>query len=148
MPQLDLYMYFSQVFWFLLIFICFYILVLINILPNISRVLKLRLKQIKSIDGSVIFEESKDIMVTTSGSLESLFKDSTISMNNGRNSSYSWLVASLKEVTEKTCLEPNKKFLKSFGELKGQHILIKFIFSEVLRGFKSYTWTYKITYKN
>ena len=48
MPQLDTYMYLSQVFWLLVLFTTFYILILNNILPNISRILKLRRTRLSS----------------------------------------------------------------------------------------------------
>jgi F0F1-type ATP synthase membrane subunit b/b' len=124
MPQLDTYMYSSQVFWLLVIFIIFYILVLNNILPNLSRVLKLRRKQISAGEGSIIGDEHKTVMATASGVLETSLKDSTTFLSNVRNSSSTWLEASLKESTEKTLLELNKEYLKSIGELKGQSLLI------------------------
>lgn len=130
MPQLDTYMFFSQVFWLLVIFITFYILVLNNILPNISRVLKLRHKQISAGDGSVISEEHKAVMATTSGVLETSLKDSTTFLSNVRNSSSAWLEASLNEANEKTLLELNKNYLKSVGELKGQSLLINDIIKQ------------------
>tara|TARA_R110001592_G_scaffold150202_5_gene376024 strand:- start:8680 stop:9075 length:396 start_codon:yes stop_codon:yes gene_type:complete len=130
MPQLDTYMYFSQVFWLLVIFTIFYILVLNNILPNISRILKLRRKQISAGDGSVIGEEHKAVMTKTSGVLEASLKDSTTFLNNVRNSSSVWLEASLKEANEKTLLELNKNYLKSVGELKGQSLLINDIIKQ------------------
>jgi hypothetical protein len=124
MPQLDTYMYFSQVFWLFVIFTVFYILVLNNILPNIARALKLRRKQINAGDGSVIGDEHKAVMTTTSGVLETSLKDSTTFLTNVRNSSSAWLEASLQEANEKTLLELNKSYLKSIGELKGQSLLI------------------------
>jgi F0F1-type ATP synthase membrane subunit b/b' len=130
MPQLDTYMYVSQVFWLLVIFTIFYILVLNNILPNISRVLKLRRKQISAGESSVIGEEHKAIMATTSGVLETSLKDSTTFLSNVRNSSSAWLEASLKEANEKTLLELNKNYLKSVGELKGQSLLINDIIKQ------------------
>jgi len=130
MPQLDTYMYFSQVFWLLVIFTAFYILVLNNILPNISRVLKLRRKQISAGDSSIIGEEHKAVMVTTSGILEISLKDSTTFLSNVRNSSSAWLEASLKEANEKTLLDLNKNYLKSVGELKGQALLINDIIKQ------------------
>ena len=120
MPQLDTYMYFSQVFWLLVIFTIFYILILNNILPNISRVLKLRRKQISVGDNSVINEEYKTVMNTTSGVIEVSLKDSTSFLSNTRDSSSIWLKTSLKEANEKTLLELNKTYLKSIGGLKGQ----------------------------
>ena len=130
MPHLDTYMYFSQVFWLLVIFTAFYILVLNNILPNISRVLKLRRKQISAGDSSIIGEEHKAVMVTTSGILEISLKDSTTFLSNVRNSSSAWLEASLKEANEKTLLDLNKNYLKSVGELKGQALLINDIIKQ------------------
>jgi len=130
MPQLDTYMYFSQVFWLLVIFIAFYILVLNNILPTIARVLKLRQKQISVGDGSVVSEEHNAVMTSTSGVLENSVKDSTTFLSNVRNSSEIWLENSLKEANEKTLLELNKNYLKSVGELKGQSLLINDIIKQ------------------
>ena len=130
MPQLDTYMYFSQVFWLLVIFTIFYILILNNILPNISRVLKLRRKQISVGDSSIISEEYKTVMNTTSGVIEVSLKDSTSFLSNTRDSSSIWLKTSLKEANEKTLLELNKTYLKSIGELKGQSFLINNIIKQ------------------
>lgn len=130
MPQLDTYMYFSQVFWLLVIFTIFYILILNNILPNISRVLKLRRKQISVGDNSVINEEYKTVMNTTSGVIEVSLKDSTSFLSNTRDSSSIWLKTSLKEANEKTLLELNKTYLKSIGGLKGQTFLINNIIKQ------------------
>jgi hypothetical protein len=130
MPQLDTYMYFSQVFWLLVIFTIFYILILNNILPNISRVLKLRRKQISVGDSSIISEEYKTVMNTTSGVIEVSLKDSTSFLSNTRESSSIWLKTSLKEANEKTLLELNKTYLKSIGELKGQSFLINNIIKQ------------------
>jgi hypothetical protein len=130
MPQLDTYMYFSQVFWLLVIFTIFYILILNNILPNISRVLKLRRKQINAGDSSIIGEEYKTVLNTTSGIIEISLKDSTSFLSNSRNSSTIWLETSLKEANEKTLLELNKNYLKSVGELKGQSLLINNIIKQ------------------
>lgn len=130
MPQLDTYMYFSQVFWLLVIFTIFYILILNNILPNISRVLKLRRKQISVGDNSVINEEYKTVMNTTSGVIEVSLKDSTSFLSNTRDSSSIWLKTSLKEANEKTLLELNKTYLKSIGGSKGQSFLINNIIKQ------------------
>jgi len=130
MPQLDTHMYFSQVFWLLVIFTIFYILVLNNILPNISRVLKLRKKQISAGESSIINEEHEIVMTTTSGVLETSLKDSTTFLSNVRNSSSAWLDTSLNETNDKTLLELNKAYLKSIGELKGQSLLINNIIKQ------------------
>jgi len=124
MPQLDTYMYFSQVFWLLIIYSVFYILVLRNILPAISRVLKLRRKRTSAEGSDLLSEEHNAVMTTTSGVLETSLKDSTTFLSKVRHSSSEWLDASLKEANEKTLLDLNKSYLKSIGELKGQSIII------------------------
>ena len=124
MPQLDTYMYFSQVVWLLIIFVFFYILILRNVLPAISRVLKLRRKSISAEGSSVLTEEHNAVMTKTSDVLETSLKDSTAFLSSVRVSSSKWLEDSLKEANEKTLLDLNKGYLKSIGELKGQSLLI------------------------
>ena len=124
MPQLDTYMYLSLVFWLLVLFTTFYILVLNNILPSISRVLKLRRKRISSEGSSVLSEEHNTVMTTTSDVLETSLKDSTTFLSNVRTSSSTWLEVSLEEANEKTLLDLNKTYLTNIGELKGQSLLI------------------------
>jgi len=124
MPQLDTYMYFSQVFWLLIIYSVFYILVLRNILPAISRVLKLRRKRTSAEGSDLLSEEHQAVMARTSGVLETSLKDSTTFLSKVRQSSSEWLDASLKEANEKTLSDLNKSYLKSIGELKGQSIII------------------------
>ena len=48
MPQLDTVTFLSQLFWLVIIFGTFYLIVLTDILPSFSRVLKSRLKKLKS----------------------------------------------------------------------------------------------------
>ena len=45
MPQLDIYVAFSQVFWFTLLFLIFYVLIVRDILPVLARSIKLRKKK-------------------------------------------------------------------------------------------------------
>ena len=46
MPQMDLYIGMSQVFWFTVIFIIFYLLIVQNLLPQIAQSIKLRKKKV------------------------------------------------------------------------------------------------------
>jgi F0F1-type ATP synthase membrane subunit b/b' len=45
MPQLDLYVALSQVFWFTIVFIVFYVFIVRDILPELARSIKLRKKK-------------------------------------------------------------------------------------------------------
>jgi len=124
MPQLDTYMYLSQVFWLLVLFTTFYILILNNILPNISRILKLRRKRLSSEDSPLLSEESKLVTAETSDLLETPLKYSTSFLSKVRTSSSRWLDLSLEEANQKTFLDLNQGYLKNIGELKGQSLLI------------------------
>ena len=86
-------------------------------MPSIARILKLRRKQISAGNDSILTKEYKNVIHVTSGILEILAKDSINFLNNARNFSLSWLNISLKEANEKTLLELNKNYLKSFGSL-------------------------------
>ena len=124
MPQLDTYMYLSQVFWLLVLFTTFYILILNNILPNISRILKLRRKRLSSEDSPLLSEESKLVTAETSDLLETPLKYSTSFLSKVRTSSSRWLDLSLEEANQKIFLDLNQGYLKNIGELKGQSLLI------------------------
>jgi len=124
MPQLDTYMYLSQVFWLLVLFTTFYILILNNILPNISRILKLRRKRLSSEDSPLLSEESKLVTAKTSDLIETPLKYSTSFLSKVRTSSSTWLDLSLEEANQKTFLDLNQGYLKNIGELKGQSLLI------------------------
>jgi hypothetical protein len=124
MPQLDTSMYLSQVFWLLVIFTLFFILISNNILPNISRGLKLRLKQNSLGEEYVVSEIHKSVALTTSGILEYALKISTISLTKIDNLSFSWLEFSLKKAKTKTLLESNKYYLENTIVLGGQSLLI------------------------
>jgi len=50
MPQLDKVTWFSQIFWFLVVFAFFYFVMVYLILPTIAASLKLRSKQLAKID--------------------------------------------------------------------------------------------------
>jgi uncharacterized membrane protein YhiD involved in acid resistance len=130
MPQLDTYMYFSQVFWLLIIFITFYILILNNILPKISRVLKLRRKHINIGHGSLLVNEYQGVRSKMSLRLESSLKNTTNLINNARNSSSVWLDTSIQEASQKRLLQLHESYLKSVSELKGQSILINKIINQ------------------
>lgn len=63
MPQLDLASFLPQVFWFILIFFSYYILVVNNILPSLSRILKMRTKKLT---------QGKEVLVSMSSERNNL----------------------------------------------------------------------------
>lgn len=130
MPQLDSYMYFSQVFWLIIFFVIFYILIVNRILPKIAQSLKLRSKQNEVKSTSSFNEEDKKVIEKTSNILESSLKDSTLFLTNLRSSTNQWLESSLNEANEEKLLEINKAYLKRIADLKGQSLSIKDIINK------------------
>jgi len=126
MPQLDIYIAFSQVFWFTILFFVFYVLVARDILPAIARSLKLREKKVGT--GSVsssLDDEGVETVSQTAATLESSLKDSRTLLTHISTTSSTWLETSLKDVNTKTLLDLNKSYVKTIGELKGRSFLIE-----------------------
>lgn len=125
MPQLDLYIAMSQVFWFTLGFIVFYLLVVRDILPTLARSIKLRKKKVSSASAVSLDDESTAIVDQTATTLEVSLNDSRTLLSKVSSESSQWLESSLLEANEKTLLEVNKTYIKTIGELKGRSFLIE-----------------------
>ena len=125
MPQLDLYIAMSQVFWFTLLFIVFYLLVVRDILPALARSIKLRKKKVSTASASSLDDESASIVDQTATTLEVSLNDSRTLLAKVSAESSQWLEFSLKEANEKNLLEVNKTYIKTIGELKGRSFLIE-----------------------
>jgi len=125
MPQLDLYIAISQVFWFTIFFLGFYVLIVRDILPAIARSLKLREKKVGTGSVSSLDDEGSEIMGQTATTLETSLNNSRTLLGNISSTSTDWLETSLKDVNNKTLLDINKTYIKTIGELKGRSFLIE-----------------------
>jgi F0F1-type ATP synthase membrane subunit b/b' len=125
MPQLDLYVAMSQVFWFVIIFIIFYLLITKNILPVLARSIKLRKKKVSNIGITNLDQEGEEVIKQTATTLETSLKDSQVLLNNLSSSSSEWLTKSINDANETTLLNLNKNYIKVIGELKGRSYLIE-----------------------
>jgi len=125
MPQLDLYIAMSQVFWFTIFFFAFYVLIVRDILPAVARSLKLREKKVGTGSVSSLDDESAEVSGQTALTLEGSLKDSRTLLAHISSTSTTWLETSLKDVNNKTLLDLNKNFVKTIGELKGRSYLIE-----------------------
>lgn len=126
---MDLYIGASQVFWFTVIFLFFYILIVKNILPVLARSIKLRKKKVDNTSVSTLDNEGDEVVSKTASILEGSLRESQSLLSNVSVSSSNWLDNSVKEVNEKTLLDLNKNYIKVIGELKGRSFLIE----EVIR---------------
>jgi F0F1-type ATP synthase membrane subunit b/b' len=125
MPQLDLYVAMSQVFWFVIIFVIFYLLITKNILPVLARSIKLRKKKVSNIGITNLDQEGEEVIKQTATTLETSLKDSQVLLNNLSSSSSEWLTKSINDANETTLLNLNKNYIKVIGELKGRSYLIE-----------------------
>jgi len=125
MPQLDIYTGMSQVFWFTIIFVIFYLLIVRDVLPVLARSIKLRQKKVGGGNASLLDEEIVSVSTQTSTTLEESLKDSRTLLTTVSTSSSQWLDSSLKTVNENTLLDLNKSYIKTIGELKGRSFLLE-----------------------
>jgi|TARA_B110000971_G_C19804267_1_gene405772 F0F1-type ATP synthase membrane subunit b/b' len=126
MPQLDIYVAMSQVFWFTIFFVIFYVLIVRDILPVLARSIKLRKKKVGESSGSSsLNDETNAIVAQTATTLEGSLNDSRTLLSNVSTASSEWLESSVKDVNENTLLELNKTYIKTIGELKGRSFLIE-----------------------
>jgi len=125
MPQLDAYIAMSQVFWFSIFFVIFYVLMVRDILPVLARSIKLRKKKVSNVSGSSLDDEATTITDQTAVTLEKSLNDSRILLTTISSESSNWLDSSLKNANEKALLDMNKTYIKTIGELKGRSYLIE-----------------------
>jgi len=125
MPQLDVYIGMSQVFWFTIFFLIFYVLIVRDILPVLARSIKLRQKKVGNTASSSLDGETSAIIAQTATTLEGSLNDSRTLLSNVSSTSSEWLESSVKNVNENTLLELNKSYIKTIGELKGRSFLIE-----------------------
>jgi hypothetical protein len=127
MPQLDLYVALSQVFWFTFVFIVFYVFIVRDILPELARSIKLRKKKVGTDNSSStsLDDESLAVSTQTATTLENSLKESRTLLVNVSTSTSDWLNSSLKEVNETTLIDLNKNYIKTIGELKGRSYLLE-----------------------
>jgi hypothetical protein len=126
MPQLDLYIAMSQVFWFTLVFIVFYVFMVRDILPELARSIKLRKKKVGgNTSGSSLNDEVITVTTQTASTLEGSLNDSRTLLSSVSTSTSTWLTTSLKGVNETTLVDLNKSYIKTIGELKGRSYLLE-----------------------
>jgi hypothetical protein len=130
MPQLDLYIAMSQVFWFTLFFVIFYLFIARDIVPIIARSLKLRKKKVSNTSATLFDEEGESIVNQTARTLESSLNDSRNLLLKINTESATWLEASMKKSNESILIDANKIYIQRIAELKGRSFLIEEIIKQ------------------
>tara|TARA_B100000787_G_C16180103_1_gene291305 strand:+ start:1527 stop:1922 length:396 start_codon:yes stop_codon:yes gene_type:complete len=125
MPQLDLYIAMSQVFWFTLFFVIFYLVIVRDILPVIARSIKLRKKKVGVKSESSFDDEAKTIIDQTAITLDRSLNDSRSLLTKINTESLTWLDSSIQKTNESLLLDVNKIYIQRIAELKGRSFLIE-----------------------
>lgn len=125
MPQLDLYVALSQVFWFTVVFIVFYLFIVRDILPELARSIKFRKKKIGNNFSTSFDDELLAVLNQRVTFFTKYYKESQILLVKVSTSTSDWLDSSLKEVNESSFIDLNKKYIKIIGELKGRSYLLE-----------------------
>jgi len=125
MPQLDLYIAMSQVFWFTLFFVIFYLVIARDILPVIARSIKLRKKKVGVKSESSFDAEAKIIIDQTAITLDRSLNDSRSLLTKINTESLTWLDSSIQKTNESLLLDVNKIYIQRIAELKGRSFLIE-----------------------
>lgn len=134
MPQMDSAAFLPQVFWLVVVFFSFYIIVLKNILPVLSRILKVRAKKLSQ--GQDLLEsmgnETNLIGADYDQILTKTTKESTDFLQKTSSNAGAWIEDSLDQTTGKSATSEkltkmNDLYLQTVGEITGKKaLLLKF----------------------
>ena len=131
MPQLDTVTFLSQLFWLVIIFGAFYLIVLTDILPSFSRVLKSRLKKLKSNKDAMysLGDEKGETSSLYDSSLSTGLDGSRANLLDGLNSG-STLMENNANSTQKTFMgSALNVYASTAGKMLGQHKVINKLYS-------------------
>lgn len=129
---MDTATFLPQVFWLVVVFFTFYLIVLKNILPGLSQILKVRSKKLSQ--GKDIFAEMKEEENNAKESLNQAFANSSKTsgqkVQETATEAFSWVSNSLSGTAgKKTSLsqvqEMNRKYLNQISEIKGKGFLLQ-----------------------
>jgi hypothetical protein len=112
MPQLDSLTYFTQFFWFIIIFITFYIILSNIILPTIATILKVRnlLKSNKNLLDNV--HKDNNILEIISNSNLNLMHNFINNLSSGTKIWYNNIIES---INKKDLYNVNKEYINNIG---------------------------------
>jgi len=104
MPQLDIFTFFNQLFWFTIVFMCFYFVVLGIVIPKVSFVLKTRAKKLQhdTSSSTVLKAEATSVLSSYDKELLALSGSLLLELGHSFISRSHWLVLDNK-------LSPSKR---------------------------------------
>lgn len=118
MPQLDKVTFFSQFLWLVIVYVGFYLLILKNFLPKLSRILKVRQKKVSlSQQGSnVLLQEKEKVGESLNTLIEQGVSTSKRMFQENLDTTRHWLDQAVKDANRTTLREANETYVASLGE--------------------------------
>jgi hypothetical protein len=118
MPQLDKVTFFSQFLWLVIVYVGFYLLILKNFLPKLSRILKVRQKKVSlSQQGSnVLLQEKEKVGESLNTLIEQGVSTSKRMFQENLDTTRHWLDQVVKDANRTTLREANETYVASLGE--------------------------------
>ena len=118
MPQLDKVTFLSQFFWLCAFFLGFYIILLKNFLPKMSRVLKYRKKRLGQSHQGVGNMDQENTLVRSSANkvLENGLRNSKDLFKDNSQRTEKWVLDLIKATNNTSLKSTNNTYLHSIGE--------------------------------
>lgn len=118
MPQLDKVTFLSQFFWLCALFLGFYLAVLKNFLPKMSRVLKYRKKKLGQSHKGVGDMHKENTLVRSSANkvLENGLKNSRDLFKQNSQRTEKWMLELIRATNNTSFQKTNNTYLYSIGE--------------------------------
>jgi hypothetical protein len=132
MPQFDTVTFLPQIFWLTVVFYIFYMTVIRDFLPGLTRIVKIRKKRLDAAQktSSEFLEET----LSTTNNYENLLVKSTDNfrtvLNNTVQEGDSWVNSSVNTLEHTNLAELNKDYILLNGKIKSKSYIVK----ELIKG--------------
>jgi len=132
MPQFDSVTFLPQIFWLTLVFFAFYMVVIRDFLPGLTRIVKIRKKRLEAAQktGSEFAVETSE---TISSYEDLLIKGADSSRQVTGNTAQfgsDWINSSIDDLEHNNIPELNKNFVQANGKIKSKYYVIR----ELIKG--------------
>ena len=132
MPQLDSVTFLPQIFWLTIIFYTFYMIVIRNFLPGLTRIIKIRKKRLEAAQ-KTSSEFSEETMMTVNnyeGLLVSSADDFRQVLSTTSQEGSDWITTSTNNLERKDLSQLNKDYILLNGRIRSK----SYVLQELIKG--------------
>lgn len=128
MPQFDKVSFFTQIFWLVLVFFSFYMLLLKNFIPSLSRIIKTRIKKLQLGQHAIhsLQEEKTSLFINSEEYINKKIQTFRDFGSKNIQTTIGWLSNSSK-ITNKN-LTSNNSYIKKILKISGKNSLLQKLF--------------------